>query len=1141
MVRTVRALAAIAAFAVFAAPVSAQLAARGVEPVILTGADVPAWSGPASTIVCQPYPSGALTGERDAHNGIPAAPPAIGVPIDEIAAYRWDDVGLAFVEIPVQVDEMYFYCLSNPPSDFAIYSGTDKELTYKWDNETWRKIDGQCTATYPVGFADPNPDPVPGLDNDDEIVFMASDAGTVAPPGAPWPAGATDSQAVVLTDPLDAATLRYVYLFRKPGGSSFDASNGYVSYVRDADADEWIDRHSFADDDPEKLGSSNTGYGPNLAGTVCRTSQAPGKPGCAAGTPCPDGQPRNSTDRFPRDGITVSTDTYEARATGRWMFRGVRIAKPGQPGVYGPDLVDRWKGRAFQQSPDSSISLVGFEDEQVNWEANAALLGERMGSVRAIREIWGADSGTNVTKTEAFYRDVITHRYHVRVHPIPPDGLYTSWDYNAGVATKYYNVIKPDGVDINGVNDDVGNVDSAPFVGPAFFDAPDPTFNAPSAILNWEQVSGVGDAGSLVYIIEMKGATTLASPAVVPYYRDDSCLDDGTGDDPVARPWPGESTTDSRVRNGYCAANGEPNGCIVCQGAEGGGPTCDVDCLDQTTQGIYGGHGVHYFVTGDTDNAASPEVLTEIDAQQWQFAVSTSTPTNVGQQYGNVVIAPLQLATLNDPGILGLAPPSAGNVDSSTAAGASVEITLTGLDLDTCELTFVVVTPPSNGSLGTVGNLGCTPGVPNTDRATITYTPGTTFVGTDSFTYTVSDGTLTSLPATVTIEVVNERPVASHVSATTDADLAVEVELAASDEEECELAFSIVDPPANGSLGTISDDACQAGSPLNFDTARIVYTPDPGFAGQDVFTYKVNDGFRDSTPPARATITVIAAATAPTAAAVATSTDAETPVAIELSATDEQQCELSFAIVSGPSNGAVSPVSNQPCVPGSPNADSAFVTYTPDAGFAGIDSFAYKANDGQSDSNPASVTIEVAAPIGCASGPIADCRVLQQGGVSILIIKDGLPDSKDKLRWKWTDTTQVPKTEYADPLAATHYDFCVYDGDGAPLAGFSMEAGAQCGGRPCWRELARGYRYKSREDTAEGRSSVLAFLREGLENRRAKIIVRGSGPGLNLGSLGSLAQPLRAQISNSDGDCWGAVFSAPAQKDTGNAYKDKAD
>ena len=209
-----------------------------------------------------------------------------------------------------------------------------------------------------------------------------------------------------------------------------------MTYQRDANADEWIDRYSIAADDPEVLGVSNTGYGPNLPGSVCRTAVSSGYP------PDPDGTPRTSTDRFVRDGVTVSTDTYDWRASGRWMVREIHVAKPAQPGVYGPDLIDRWKGRAFQQSPDSTISLVGFEDEQVNWEANSALLGERVGPLRAIREVWGADSGTNVTKTETFYRDAVTYRYHVRVHPIPPDGLYTSWDYNRNVVSTYYNTIK---------------------------------------------------------------------------------------------------------------------------------------------------------------------------------------------------------------------------------------------------------------------------------------------------------------------------------------------------------------------------------------------------------------------------------------------------------------------------------------------------------------------------------------------------------------------------------------------------------------------------------------------------------------------------------------------------------------------------
>ena len=104
--------------------------------------------------------------------------------------------------------------------------------------------------------------------------------------------------------------------------------------------------------------------------------------------------------------------------------------------------------------------------------------------MRAIREVWGADSGTNVTKTETYYRDADVFRYRLRVHPIPPDGLYTSWDYNKGVATTYYNLLHPEGVPIDGRNDETGNVDSVPGVGPAFFDAPDPTFDVGLMVMN---------------------------------------------------------------------------------------------------------------------------------------------------------------------------------------------------------------------------------------------------------------------------------------------------------------------------------------------------------------------------------------------------------------------------------------------------------------------------------------------------------------------------------------------------------------------------------------------------------------------------------------------------------------------------------
>ena len=623
----------------------AAIPAREVEPVVMTGAQLPTWSRLPVDGVATTHPQHMADGKRDAHNGTLTVPPdaRTGADIERIVAYRWN--GSSFVEVPVQVDERFPYFLANVNSDSTFgpyYSGTDRELTYEWDVESWKKqfgdAVGDCYARYAKSDAELQAainagwmslaasttfddmkkameDPVATLDDDDELVFMASDAGAKAPDGA-GPAGvAGERQEIKLVDPRDPADISYVYLFQKEGGPTFDESNGYVDYERDANADEWIDKDTFADGDVENLGSSNTGYGPNLKGLVCTDDKR-----------APFQTPRVSGDRFPRDGLTVSTDTYQWRATGRWMVRSMRITKPGTVRQYGQDLIDRWKGRAFQSSPDSSISVVGFEDEQVNWEGNSTLLGELEGPVRAIRETWGADSGTNVTKTETFYRDAVHYRYRVRVHPIPPDGLYTSWDYNYEVADTYFNETRTDGVPIDGINDEVlGNVDKTPTGQPAFFDAPDPTHSKPLSFFNWEQVSGKDDNGSLVYMFEMKNAQSLENPLVTPYYRDDRCYDDGTGDNPMPRKFPGEPSTDPRVYPVELR-------------------TCTADSpasVWQARQGCFACHGVHYFVANDTDNAMAPVATTEIDGAQWQWAVPTSSPTNVGDAYANTVKIPL--------------------------------------------------------------------------------------------------------------------------------------------------------------------------------------------------------------------------------------------------------------------------------------------------------------------------------------------------------------------------------------------------------------------------------------------------------------------------------------------------------------------
>jgi hypothetical protein len=656
---------------------------RGASPVILTGAQLATWSRPAADGVAEPYPSGASEDNpigdlrRTAHNGTivtPANPAGVTVGVDDIAAYSW--TGTAWKEVPVQVDERFPHFLANGRSGFGFYSGTDKELTYAWNpsahtagEEAWKKMFGECSARYGTlaeitaaatganAFVTYGPqeeaedyttamsDPATGLDDDDEIALQARDAGPLAPPGTAAPAGTAAAlppqgsvvggQTVAIADPTNPAATKYIYLFLQPGGSKFTHENSEIKHVRDSNANEYIDKNTFASGSLEQLGSSNTGYGPNLPGTVCN-----GPSGATA--------PRNSTDRFPRDGMTISTPTYQLHASGRWMVRDYQVAKPGQPGVYGPDLIDRWKGRAFQQSPDSSVSVVGFEDEQVNWEGNGALLGWRAGPVRVIRETWGADSGTNVTKTETFYRDADVYRYRVRVHPIPSDGLYTSWDYNKDVAAVYYNPTRPDGVPIDGVNDDTGNVDSVPGSGnPAFVDACDPSFDVCSAVGRTEQVAGRGDTGSAVYSFEILGPTSALNFSAVPYYRDDACLDDGTGDAPVQRPWPGEASTDSRVKQGYVdywKAHGAPATLTYADLA------CDPANVNPLVpqwkktpfQGAYASHGIHFFVTGDTDNATLGVPATEIDGQQWRYAVPMAAPRNATLEYGPNITAPLK-------------------------------------------------------------------------------------------------------------------------------------------------------------------------------------------------------------------------------------------------------------------------------------------------------------------------------------------------------------------------------------------------------------------------------------------------------------------------------------------------------------------
>jgi hypothetical protein len=211
----------------------------------------------------------------------------------------------------------------------------------------------------------------------------------------------------------------------------------------------------------------------------------------------------------------------------------------------------------------------------------------------------------------------------------------------------------------------------------------------------------------------------------------------------------------------------------------------------------------------------------------------------------------MQTATLTVGGAPNTAP-IAGDQAVTTNEDTPVAVTFSGSDAEQCDLQFTVVSGPSNGSLSAITGAACTTGSPNTDTATVTYTPNANFNGSDSFTYTVGDGSLTSnATVSITVSPINDAPVAVNTSASTLSGTPVAVTLSATDADGCAplLSFSVVAPPASGLVSGMTGVTCVSGN----HTAQITYTPPQGFTGPDSFTYRANDGFADSNV---ATVTV---------------------------------------------------------------------------------------------------------------------------------------------------------------------------------------------------------------------------------------------------------------------------------------------
>lgn len=294
------------------------------------------------------------------------------------------------------------------------------------------------------------------------------------------------------------------------------------------------------------------------------------------------------------------------------------------------------------------------------------------------------------------------------------------------------------------------------------------------------------------------------------------------------------------------------------------------------------------------------------------------------------------------------APPVAQGDGYSVANNGTLQVAAPGLlandsDPSGLALTAIVVANPAHGLL-TLGANGA-----------FTYKHDGTSSTLDLFTYRVSNGTQLSSPATVTLSIGSNVPpnVSSHsYSGTQDTPLVVSapgVLAGATDSDSAQLTAIAGAVPAHGTLVLAKDGS-------------FTYTPAAGYSGTDSFTYQASDGVATSTNTGVATITILSPASANgDAYTAAMNLPRAVPAPGVLANDPSGSTILSYGAATGREQtvmGALTPTVQNGTV--ALQSDGGF-SYSPPAGFFGVDTFRYIVGNSVS-STAALVVITVSAP-----------------------------------------------------------------------------------------------------------------------------------------------------------------------------------
>lgn len=315
---------------------------------------------------------------------------------------------------------------------------------------------------------------------------------------------------------------------------------------------------------------------------------------------------------------------------------------------------------------------------------------------------------------------------------------------------------------------------------------------------------------------------------------------------------------------------------------------------------------------------------------------------------GTVNSAPAIVTITVDPIVGNVAPTAINNV-YEMPPNTFIDVPAPGvlgndIDVNGDALTANLLTNPANGVLIFF------------DTGSFIYTPNFNFTGQDSFTYEADDGTDTSAPATVTI---NVSIVAVNDTQTTFQDTPITFDVLAND----------IYTDINNTFVFLMSFPDQGGALFFNGGGSLTYYPPPGFTGSESFTYLIVDNLSFSSP-ATVTITVqpiINLNTPPVAnddlygTAINVPLDVLAPGVLGNDA-DADGDPLTANLVSGTTTAQGGSVTL--------NADGSFA-YTPPLDFTGLDTFTYQANDGIANSPTATVTIDVGG-VGVNLPPVAN-------------------------------------------------------------------------------------------------------------------------------------------------------------------------